>query len=220
MSAAAWFEIVGYAASALIVVSLTMKSILRLRLIGLAGSLTFLVYGVLIEAFPIVLVNSIVVVIHAYHLRHLLGAKDELFTPLFVRKESEYLKYFCRFYAQDIRRFIPDFVYAPADDQIRVFILRDMVPAGLFIADGAGDGEMEVKLDYVIPDYRDLEVGRYLFSPKSGVFAGTTCRRVWTRADTEAHAGYLRKMGFAPEEPGSAIYAREVAGPAPTQPKA
>jgi hypothetical protein len=161
-----------------------------------------------------VLVNSIVVVIHTYHLRLLLGAKNELFTVLFVRKESEYLKYFCRFYTEDIEGFIPGFRYEPTDDQIRVFILRDMVPAGLFIADGCGDGEMEIKLDYVIPAYRDLEVGRFLFSAESGVFAGTTCRRVWSRAETAAHAKYLVKMGFAPHGAvdGIPVYAREIEG--------
>lgn len=212
MSSAAWFEVIGYVASALIIASLTMKSILKLRLIGLAGSFTFFIYGVLIGAFPIVVVNSIVMVIHIYHLRRLLGRPDEAFTVLFVRKESEYLKYFCRFHDADIRRFIPTFNYEPADDQIRVFLLRDLVPAGLFIADGCGEGEMEVKLDFVIPAYRDFKVGRFLFSERSGVFTDTTCRRVWSVAETKAHADYLVKMGFNQdgEVDGHPTYAKQL----------
>ena len=43
-------EIVGYVASALVVLSLTMTSVVRLRTISLAGSIVFVVYGILIES--------------------------------------------------------------------------------------------------------------------------------------------------------------------------
>ena len=43
-------ELLGYAASALIALSMTMSSILRLRLFNLAGALGFAIYGLCIGA--------------------------------------------------------------------------------------------------------------------------------------------------------------------------
>ncbi|MEO1643805.1 MAG: hypothetical protein AAFR67_01365, partial [Chloroflexota bacterium] len=62
------YEIVGYIASALVAVSLLMTSILRLRIINLIGAIVFVVYGVLIVAYPIVLTNAIIVCINVYQL--------------------------------------------------------------------------------------------------------------------------------------------------------
>ncbi|NQV06152.1 YgjV family protein, partial [bacterium] len=57
MSAATAYEILGYAASALVVLSLAMRSILRLRIIGLVGSVAFMVYGILIGSYPVAITN-------------------------------------------------------------------------------------------------------------------------------------------------------------------
>ena len=53
-----WQELVGYVASALVVASLAMTSVVRLRTISLAGSVTFVVYGVLIGSVPIIITNA------------------------------------------------------------------------------------------------------------------------------------------------------------------
>ncbi|MCH7845981.1 MAG: hypothetical protein IH850_09150 [Acidobacteria bacterium] len=74
-----------------------------------------------------------------------------------------------------IRRFQPRFTYQPSDEQITAFILRDLVPAGLFIGEVRDDGSIQVKLDYVIPQYRDFKVGRYLYSPRSGLCTDVPC---------------------------------------------
>ena len=208
MSADAIYELVGYLGSLFIVTSLTMKSLLKLRLIGLVGSATFIVYGLLIGAIPIAIVNSVIVVIHVYYLRKLLWKRSEIFTVLHVRKESAYLEYFIRFYDDDIRRYIPDFSYEASDDQVRVFTLRDLVPAGLFIANRCADGEMEVKLDFVIPAYRDFKIARYLYSTDSGIFEDPRCDRVWSVATTAIHADYLGKMGF--QQDGSGAYSLDL----------
>ena len=46
-------EVIGYAASLIILVSLLMTNVYRLRLINLAGSLCFSLYGWLIGAWPV-----------------------------------------------------------------------------------------------------------------------------------------------------------------------
>lgn len=188
-------EIVGYAASALVVWSLTMKSLLRLRLIGLAGSTTFLAYGILIEAVPIVITNAVIMGIHVWFLRKLLG-KREIFSVLRVRADSDYLRTFLEFHGAEIQRFQPGFRFE-ASEQTRIwFILRDMLPAGLFIAEPHDDGSFEILLDYAIPQYRDLKLGRWVYSGGAGLFDDDRPSSVWMRSWSEAHDTYLERMGF------------------------
>ena len=67
-------ELVGYLASALVVVSLAMTSVVRLRAISLVGSLAFVAYGVLIESIPIVVTNAAIAVLNVWFLRSELAA--------------------------------------------------------------------------------------------------------------------------------------------------
>ncbi len=189
------YEVIGYAASALVVASLAMTSILKLRVIGLVGSLIFFVYSVLIDAYPIALTNVVIAAIHVWYLRKLLW-KHEAFRVLHVAPSSTYLEYFCTFHADEIRRFLPEWTYRPRDDQISAFVLRDLVPAGLFIAVPGDDGTIEVVLDFAIPQYRDFKLGRFIYSPESGILSGVGASRAVARAGTPTHARYLERMGY------------------------
>lgn len=198
MSAGAVYELIGYLGSALVVASLSMKSILRLRFLGLGGATVFCAYGVLIGAYPIVVTNGVIVGIHVYFLRQLLGSKP-VFTVLEVRQGSRYLEHFIEHYSDDIRAdFLPDFYYEPRANRYRAFILRDMVPAGLFICDFDGSNTGQMQLDYVIPAYRDLKVARFLYSPNSAIFADPRVTHLESSPGTPAYRAYLERMGFKP----------------------
>src|SRR5690606_31118923 len=66
-------EAVGYLASALVVLSLTMTSVVRLRTISLAGSIAFVVYGAMLGAVPILISNAVIAAINVWFLRSELG---------------------------------------------------------------------------------------------------------------------------------------------------
>ena len=66
-------EIIGYVASLLVVVSLAMTSVVRLRTISLVGSVAFVVYGVLISSVPILITNAAIAVLNVWFLRAELG---------------------------------------------------------------------------------------------------------------------------------------------------
>ncbi|MBT8250122.1 MAG: hypothetical protein KJN81_07650 [Acidimicrobiia bacterium] len=202
-------ELVGYLGSALIVLSLTRTSILQLRLVGLAGSFTFAVYGLLIQAYPIVIVNVVIVMVHLFFLQKLLSKKKEFFTTLELNADSRYLAHFVRFHETDIENHQPGFSYEPRDNQVRAFILRDMVPAGLFIGRACDDGSVQVELDYVVPQYRDFKVAEYLYSDRSGLFAEKGRRRIWARPGSDIHVRYFERLGFQPTfiEGGPALMA-------------
>jgi hypothetical protein len=209
-------EAVGYLASALIVLSIIQTSILRLRLLSFAGSVAFVAYGIAIGAYPIAVVNAVTAAINGWHLRKLIRHKDELFRILHVQPDSSYLLDFMKFHREDIEHFQPDFVYRPSEDQVTAFILRDMVPAGLLIGEARDDGTFQVKLDYVIAQFRDFKIGSYVYSADSALLAGTAPTCVWAEASNSDHAKYLKRMGFT-ERPGlPGHYEIQLAAPAST----
>jgi hypothetical protein len=190
-------ELVGYVASALIAVSLMMSSILRLRIINLAGAAVFAVYGLLIGAYPVTVLNSITVLVNAYHLLRMFHAK-EYFQILKLRPDSDYLRYFLNFYRREITRVLPDFQYRPVPNQVTLFVLRDCIPAAVFIAELKPDGVLRVVLDFAIPRYRDLKIGRFLFVEQAGFFRERGVREIVVSPRTKEFGAYLVKVGFKP----------------------
>lgn len=88
-------------------------------------------YGYLIDAWPVVWTNVVIVLIHLHFLREI-RRSDEYFKVLEVRRESNYLRYFLEHYAEDIEGAWPGFGGRPGADALTLYILRNLVPAGLF----------------------------------------------------------------------------------------
>lgn len=191
-------ELIGYAASILVAISLTMSSILRLRILNLIGAAVFGIYGVMIGSLPVAVVNVFIVFVNIFYLQRMLKT-TEYFQTLETDLKDRYLNHFLRFHRDDIRKFMPDFEPTSAD--LSVFVLRDTIPAGLLV--GTIDGSMlRITLDYVIPRYRDFKIGRYLFEECSDVFTEKGIREIVTPAGTPAHASYLERLGFEPIDSG------------------
>lgn len=63
-----WIEWFGYFSSVIVAISLMMTSPIKLRWFNLAGSICFTFYGFIIEAYPVAIINVVLVVINIYHL--------------------------------------------------------------------------------------------------------------------------------------------------------
>ncbi|MDO5039409.1 YgjV family protein [Clostridium sp.] len=61
-------EWIGYIASAMIVVSLIMTSIVKLRIINTIGCVLFVIYGIIVGAYPISVSNGLIALINLYNL--------------------------------------------------------------------------------------------------------------------------------------------------------
>ncbi|PMJ89677.1 YgjV family protein [Vibrio sp. 10N.261.55.A7] len=61
-------EILGYAASIMVAISLTMKDIVRLRVINFVGCGLFTAYGLMINSWPVVLTNGFIACVNVYFL--------------------------------------------------------------------------------------------------------------------------------------------------------
>ena len=194
------YEIVGYVASIVIAISVMNTNVLRLRLLNIAGAVLFTVYGFLIKAWPIAGLNFFIVIVNAVHLYKIFHAR-EFFKLVELAPDSAYLNHFLAHHLRDIRKDSPGFEYEPSANQIAVFVLRNTVPAGLFIAELQRNGDLQVKLDYVVPDYRDLKVGDFLLNEQIDFFRERGVRRIVSSAGTSRHAKYLKEMGFIPAPP-------------------
>lgn len=63
-------ETVGYLASVGVLVSFLMKGIKMLRIVNIIGCSFFVVYGILLSySFPIIITNTIIIIINIYYLR-------------------------------------------------------------------------------------------------------------------------------------------------------
>ncbi len=61
-------EWVGYAASLFILISLTMTSIIKLRIINSIGCILFVIYGLNVHAYPVAISNALIILINIYNL--------------------------------------------------------------------------------------------------------------------------------------------------------
>jgi hypothetical protein len=194
-----WIELLGYAASVLVAISLTMKSLARLRALNLMGALLFVAYGAWVEAYPVLAVNGFIAVVNVVYLLRMRPGRSEAFDLLGIpRRDNAYLLRFLEFHAADIARFFPDFDLDALEDPQIAFILRDASPVGLVVCQRSAEDDLEVKLDYVIPSHRDFRCAQYFYQAWSEVIDCPGGCRFVTRTDVPRHRAYLKRLGFAP----------------------
>jgi hypothetical protein len=192
-----YYDYLGYFASILVATALMQTSILRLRMINLVGASLFTVYALLIRAWPVAILNTMIVCINLYNLWKLIRVEEE-FRVLSIQPNSEYLQQFLEFHKEDIQKFVPEFKELnPNEAQIIFFVLRDMLPVGLFIAKESEGGRAVIQLDYVIPNYRDFKVGKFVYRQKADFFKERGIRQLISFPGTKAHQAYLERMGFS-----------------------
>ncbi|MFT4746503.1 MAG: hypothetical protein ACI8XG_000576, partial [Congregibacter sp.] len=75
-------EIFGYCASLIIAFSLTRSSIIKLRWYNLFGAFTFCVYGIIISAYPVALLNGVIALTNIFFLTRLLLNVENQFSIL------------------------------------------------------------------------------------------------------------------------------------------
>ena len=61
-------EWVGYLAMTVLLVSFMMKNVIKLRIINSIGCLFFVIYGLMISQYPIVITNLAIILINLYYL--------------------------------------------------------------------------------------------------------------------------------------------------------
>ena len=189
----------GYTASFIVLVSLLMSSIKKLRWINLFGAILFGIYGYLIGSVPTSFMNFGIAIIDIYFLITIYSNKTYL-KVLPISNDEAYLDAFLQFYQSDIQTYsniqMEDIKQAP----IKFYVLRDMNPAGLFICKEANANTLTITLDYVIPKYRDFKIGDYVFSSQREIFLKLGYETFEVITENKEHIRYLIKMGFKLKE--------------------
>ena len=186
---------IGYIASLIVLVSLLMSSVKKLRWINLWGALLFGIYGFLIGSLPTGFMNLGIVIIDIYFLARMYISK-EFFRVLPIENDTDYLNYFLDFYKNDIGSKVDitkiDFEKAV----VKLYLLRNMNPAGIFICNEFDKKTLEITLDYAIPMFRDFKLGQFIFQGQKLYFLGKGYNRFVVFTENSNHIKYLKKMGF------------------------
>ena len=194
MDTAMLIEIFGYIGSALVVISMLMSSIVKLRVINIIGSVISGTYAIICGAFPLVLMNGCLIVINVYNLYKLF--KTEQKYDMFEGKaDDSFVQFFLNGNKEDIKTFFPEFK-GSSDAQYAYTVCCEGAPAGILLGTKKENGVFEVVIDYTTPAYRDCSVGKFLYGqlPNCGINTLVSGQK----ADA-AHVSYLEKMGFKKE---------------------
>ncbi len=199
-----YIQILGYTASFIIAVSMTMSSIVKFRWINLVGASSFLTYGILFHSYPIVILNTFIVGVDIFYLVRIY-TKKELFTTMEIRSINKFLLEFLKFHDKEIQKFFPGFKYKPELNTISFFVLRNMSVAGIFLAHKINKTTLSVGLDFVVPEYRDYKNAKFVYKRLRQRFIDDGIEQVIVYPQSYSHIKYLKKIGFEKQEDGTFI---------------
>ncbi|MCF7926225.1 MAG: hypothetical protein K9L74_01440 [Candidatus Izimaplasma sp.] len=188
-------EWIGYTASLVILISLLMSSIKKLRWINLFGAILFSFYGFMIASIPTGLMNASIALVDIYFLYKIYSSK-EYFKIMHIKQDYEFLNEFIKFYKQDIKKISSFTIDDVKRSEVKMLILRNMNPAGIFIAEKLDNKTLEIVLDYAIPRYRDLKIARHIFKNNREYFKELGYKKFFTESSNPTHIKYLYKTGF------------------------
>lgn len=186
------WELIGYFASALVLVSLLMTSIKKLRVINAIGSLIFSIYAIVIHSYPTAIMNGILVIVNIYYLVKLMRTEVS-FSFIEVNAEDAMVKHFLQKYEKDIHSFFPDYNLQKVNKAFAVY--QDSTFAGITLGNDLGDGSLELIVDYSAPQYRDHAVGNFMYSQ----LAKYNYKKLIYSGNEPKHTEYLLKMEFKME---------------------
>lgn len=191
MNTSTIIELVGYLGSTLVVVSMLMSSVIKLRVVNTIGSVVSVTYALIIHAYPLALMNICLIIINCYNLAKLLKSKKH-YDLIPVGTDDAFLGWFLAYYGQDIRNYFQEAEKAAETSDTAYIVCCDAAPAGLLLGKVRENGLLEIAVDYSTPTYRDCSVGKYLYSrlPEEGI------RKLVCSGECEKHKDYLEKMGF------------------------
>ncbi|MCR5626437.1 MAG: YgjV family protein [Lachnospiraceae bacterium] len=191
-------ELVGYMGSALVVVSMLMTSVKKLRVVNSVGSIIFTVYALIIHSYPTALMNLCIVIINIRQLIRL-SQKERHFQLVKVKAGEGMMGYLLDHYYSDISKFFPELAIDLAVDCDQAYVVTcDTTPAGILLGNEIDDGVIMLLIDYATPAYRDTSVGKFLYKhlPDYGINTLIFSSR------SVGHEEYMKQMGFVKEEIG------------------
>ncbi len=176
-------EATGYLATLLLAISLIVTNDLKFRWINASGCFSFMIYGILLQAYPIIITNALLFGINVYYLIKVYRTYEDF--DLIEFKGDERLVYkFLGFYEADIKSYFPQYIHGQKENTLNFVVLRDLVIANIFVAEIKPDGTAFIKLNYTVPKYRDYKIGRFVFTKKKEFLMAKNVRRSYIKKCT------------------------------------
>lgn len=196
------YEIISLIASITTAISLTVKSLYKMRWLNLFGCIGFTIYGVLINAWPLAAVNFYIAIVDALGIVKLKNSDKSTFYFGTIGDIGEkYFEQFYSFYEDDIRSFFPEVKYSDLELAQTYVLFRDMIPVGIFSIKMDDTGKKaQIIMDYVVPKYRDGQFGAVMYVKKSYVFRDQGIEEFESFTKNISHINYLKSLGFAENE--------------------
>ena len=190
---------VGYVASLLLALSLLVNNDLKFRWLNTLGCLSFIVYGVLINALPIIITNSLLLLINLFYLVKLYRT-DEDFDLIEFKGNEKLVHKFLSFYKKDINAYFPAYHHAEKENALSFVVLRDLVIANIFVATLTNEGKAIVDINYTVEKYRDYKVGKFIFDKEKKFLISKGVKQiVYENVPNKKHQKFLKVMGFKQE---------------------
>jgi len=194
-----WIDILGYTASFIILVSLLMRSIVRLRWINAFGSVLFVVFAVLTHSIPVVVMNLGIIAIDLWYVFRISRVRAD-YQLVKAERGSAYLEFFYHTHQAEIDEIFGENAFSEAKG-FSYFICNDEI-AGLFAWKENTPTECQILIDFVTPRFRDSRIGTYFFNRQVPLFREKGYLRFVYVDVGQRHWKYLEKIGFTHESIG------------------
>jgi len=192
-------ETVGYIGSAVCVASFAMTSVKKLRIINGIGAAISMIYALLIGALPLAIMNLIIGCLDVYQLRKM-NTVHEAFEIVPAMSDGAYFKWFVDKYETEIEQFDRKLSFSSAEKVF--YYMRDNEVAGILAYNESEKGIADIKLDFVIPKYRDFRIGNYFFGSENPFFREAGISEFVTTTTNPVHEEYLRRIKFSKRQSG------------------
>lgn len=192
-----WVEWYGYLASLIVLTSLTMNSLIKLRIFSFFGSVTFAHYGYLNGILPVMITNVSIAIINVYYLYQIFRTKER-FKLINAGVGSDFYQHFIGNNQTEINKQVSMQKLQQANNSF--YMLRDDNIAGILAGIKESNGTFTILLDYVSPQYRDFKLGAYYYKNHPEFLKEKGITILKAVAKNKEHCTYLEKMGFVRDE--------------------
>ncbi len=134
-------------------------------------------------------------ILNIYYIIKIYGSK-EYFKILPIESKSPYFDYFLDFYNLKNKKNLKKYNLDINNFDVNFYILRNLVPSGIFLASKYDENTLKIELDFVIPEYRDFKIGNFIFEDCKNYFLNKGYYKFITSSSDDIHIKYLKKMGF------------------------
>jgi len=194
-----YIDLLGYVASFIILISLTMKSIVKLRWINAIGSLLFVIFAFLTKSTPTVVMNLGIILIDIWYVLGI-SFRHSDYHLIKAERGSAWLEYFYKSNKIEIDGIFGADVFNEAKN-FSYFVCNNEI-VGLLAWKELSPIECRIMIDFVTPRFRDFKIGTYFFIQHLSIFREKGYSRLIYVHVGKRHWKYLGKLGFSETSTG------------------